>query len=405
MKNSLSLFLPKPVLVTTILILVYGVSAFGQGITFNKKDWETVLKESKKTQKPIFLDAYTTWCGPCKKMDKRVFKNQTVGEFYNTNFINIKMDMEKGIGIQLAKKYRIRAYPTFLYLDEKGEILHKVAGYHNEEKFIAVGRKALNPQFRLGELDRYYNVGVRKPKFLYKYAYAKKLASDKTHRVIVKEYLDTQNDWSTPENLQFIYDFAESTRSRHFNYMLDNKQLFVEKFSEATMDGRIQKLVNGRLDFIMNQKGDVAREFTDAYKLFGKVYGEDATGRFAGFKMTYYRSQGNTDGFAKAAIEYVENMRGITADELNSISRTFVEVIDDGAMLEKAVVWQKKAIKMDNSYSHYYTLAALYAKMSNKKKAKKAAKKALKIGKKTKEDTSAVKQLMSDIKNIKKKKK
>ena len=334
-----------------------------------------------------------------------MFKNQEVGSFYNTHFINVKMDMEKGVGVRLARKYQIRAYPTLLYLDGQGEILHKVAGYHNEQKFLAAGRKALNPESRLGEMDRYYEAGVKDAKFLYRYAYAKKLASDNTHRTIVKEYLATQNDWSTPENLQFIYDFTESTRSRHFNYMLDNKKLFEDKFGENVIDGRIQKLVNGRLDFIMNQKGDVSREFTEVNKLFGKVYGVDSKGRFAGFKMTYYRSQGNRDGFAEAAVEFVENMRGITADELNSISRTFVEVIEDEQMLEKAIAWQKRAIKMENNYSHNYTLAALYTKRGDKRKAKKAAKKALKIGKKHKDDTTAVKQLMDEIKKMKKSKK
>lgn len=404
MKN-LTLFLSKSILCTLALLVMASATMYGQGIEFSKKDWDAVLQEAQATKKPIFLDAYTTWCGPCKKMDKRVFKNQEVGSFYNTHFINVKMDMEKGVGVRLAKKYKIRAYPTLLYLDGEGDILHKVAGYHNEQKFIAVGRKALNPEFRLGEMDRYYNAGVKEPQFLYRYAYAKKLASDNTHRDIVQEYLKTQNDWSTPENLQFIYDFTESTRSRHFNYMLDNKKLFDKKFGENIIDGRIQKLVNGRLDFIMNQKGDVSQEFTAVNKLFSKVYGVDSKGRFAGFKMTYYRSQGNRDGFAKAAVEFVENMRGITADELNSISRTFVEVINDEQMLAKAIAWQKRAVKMENTYSHNYTLAALYTKIGDKRKAKKSAKRALKIGKKHKDDTTAVKQLMSEIKKMKKKKK
>ena len=46
----------------------------------------------------IFLDAYASWCGPCKMLQKNVFTKKAVGDFYNSKFINVKMDMEKGEG-------------------------------------------------------------------------------------------------------------------------------------------------------------------------------------------------------------------------------------------------------------------------------------------------------------------
>jgi uncharacterized protein YyaL (SSP411 family) len=60
------------------------------GIKFFNGTWKELLAEAKKQNKPIFMDVYTTWCRPCKVLDKDVFPNEKVGEFYNKNFINYK---------------------------------------------------------------------------------------------------------------------------------------------------------------------------------------------------------------------------------------------------------------------------------------------------------------------------
>ena len=84
-------------------ILIGTSSSAQEGIVFSDGTWFQLLEKAKKEDKVIFMDAYTTWCGPCKKMARETFTQKSVGEFYNTNFINVKMDMEKGEGIQLAR--------------------------------------------------------------------------------------------------------------------------------------------------------------------------------------------------------------------------------------------------------------------------------------------------------------
>ena len=69
-----------------------------KGIQFFKGTWNELLAEAKKQNKPIFMDVYTTWCRPCKVLDKDVFPNEKVGGFYNKNFINYKIDAEKTKG-------------------------------------------------------------------------------------------------------------------------------------------------------------------------------------------------------------------------------------------------------------------------------------------------------------------
>src|SRR5690606_34503620 len=118
-----------------LLIAVFSLLAFQQvfaqsGIEF-KQSWKEALAIAAKEKKLIFMDAYTTWCGPCKKLSKEVFPNEMVGEFFNKNFVSLKMDMEKGEGIALAEKFEVNVYPTLLFLNAYGEIVHRTAGFHN----------------------------------------------------------------------------------------------------------------------------------------------------------------------------------------------------------------------------------------------------------------------------------
>ncbi len=114
-----------------------------QGINFFEGTWQELLAHAAKEDKLIFVDCYAVWCGPCKMMDKNVFTADTVGGYYNTHFINYKMDMEKGEGVTVKQQYEIRKYPSFLFLNAKGEVVHRAIGYKQPEPFIELGEEAI----------------------------------------------------------------------------------------------------------------------------------------------------------------------------------------------------------------------------------------------------------------------
>jgi thiol-disulfide isomerase/thioredoxin len=103
------------------LLFSFGLSA--SKIEFRNLSLAEGLAAAKEEGKPVFIDCYTTWCGPCKWMTANIFTDESVAEYYNENYICLKIDMEKGEGIDIAKNYSVRAYPTLLYLDDSGETL------------------------------------------------------------------------------------------------------------------------------------------------------------------------------------------------------------------------------------------------------------------------------------------
>lgn len=119
------------------LLSIFTLGAFAQdGMKFYDGDFASLLTKAKAENKMIFMDAYAVWCGPCKYMASDVFPTKEAGEYFNANFINYKVDMEKGEGPTLAKKYGVKAYPTFLILDGDGKELGKIVGGAETAEFI-----------------------------------------------------------------------------------------------------------------------------------------------------------------------------------------------------------------------------------------------------------------------------
>lgn len=109
-----------------------------EGINFRNISFEEALKLAKEQKKIIFIDAYTEWCGPCKKMAATTFKDPVVGKYFNDRFINLKVEMEKSAdGPELARRYRVRAYPTLLFIDEEGKLVHSILGLHSSDELMA----------------------------------------------------------------------------------------------------------------------------------------------------------------------------------------------------------------------------------------------------------------------------
>lgn len=107
------------------------------GINFYDGSWEDALKMAKDENKLIFIDAMASWCGPCKLMDSKTFSDPAVAKYFNENFVNVKMDMEKHPdGPSLSQKFEISAYPTLLFVDKSGKIVKKQIGFRNADQLM-----------------------------------------------------------------------------------------------------------------------------------------------------------------------------------------------------------------------------------------------------------------------------
>jgi len=99
--------------------------------------WDAILAQAKEQNKYVFVDFFTTWCGPCKRMDKVTYVDPDVVTFLDTT-VPARYDCEKGYGETLAKKYKVLAYPTLMLLDAEGKEIDRHVGYLDPPEFIEV---------------------------------------------------------------------------------------------------------------------------------------------------------------------------------------------------------------------------------------------------------------------------
>ncbi len=204
-----------------VCILFTGSLCAQNKMDFSAQTWEQVLKQAKETQKLIYLDCYTAWCGPCKMMDKSVFTNPEVIDFYDKNFLNYKMDMEKGVGPELVEKYKVKVYPTHLFIDGDGNVIHRSISFKNSREFILLGHDAMSTTTQTSSLEKMYVRGNKTPEFLISYVqYLEETSQD--HSFAFDQYLKAvpkEEQWSE-KNVKLIFKYTDNISSYAYQIFL-----------------------------------------------------------------------------------------------------------------------------------------------------------------------------------------
>ena len=144
--------------------------AEAKGIKFYKISFDEALAKAGSENKLLFVDVMTEWCAPCKLMDSDVFPRKDVGDFYNEHFVALKLDAEDPDmrGPELAEKYEVAGFPTFLYIEPNGTLKHSGAGGMDHKTFLGIGKTALGMDVftRFREFEKQYNAGSREPEVM-----------------------------------------------------------------------------------------------------------------------------------------------------------------------------------------------------------------------------------------------
>ena len=205
-----------------------------KGISFHdNKPWKEILQLAKKENKLIFMDCYTSWCGPCKALAKNVFTQEKVGDFFNPRFINVKYDMEKGDGKMLNEQYKkhIIGYPTLLLINAEGKVLQQLAGYKDADELI-VGIRSASEGKDLFSLAAEYQKGNREISFMKEFIQSLNNAflKDSVARVTGKfirsmapEELDKDEVWD------IFGSYVTDIRSDAFEYLVKNADRYQRK--------------------------------------------------------------------------------------------------------------------------------------------------------------------------------
>jgi thiol-disulfide isomerase/thioredoxin len=350
--------------------------------------WEEVVAKAKSENKYIFLDAYTTWCGPCIMMAKKVFPQPEVGEFYNANFINVKVQLDTTgkdndhikrwykDGNMLANKYGIRAYPTYIFFSPDGEAVHRAVGSSDPQTFINKGKDALDPDKQYYRLATEFGKGNRDAAFLKKLISAAQNAYDRQNLpAYAKAFYQAEKDLLNPENLKLIAQLTETSKDTGFVMM----QQYPDKFDDALgKPGEADKIVSWiilreEVYPIVTKGGEIVGtepDWTLLKKQLEAKYPAYASAALLQGKIMYYRAKGNFPLFA-ASVSELMNSDGkkLSAEMLNGYAWEIFEKCDDIKCIQEALVWSKKSLETNKDPLFIDTYANLLHKSGNTKDA------------------------------------
>lgn len=328
------------------------------GINFFEGSWSEALAEAKKQNKYIFLDTYAEWCSPCKWMEKNIFTKDSVGKFYNEKFISYRMDMEKGEGVELYKKFGLTGYPSYLFFKPDGEIIHHTQGQEDtEDKFIQVGKDVFDENKALFALKANYENPAHDSAATLKYLLGLKKAyifMDK-YRPVMDDYVRSQPQPLplTPENWTFLKELV--TDINHPFYK------------------------------------DLIQREADYAKTFGK---DETKGAICKTQMDFYSGKKNWKNYATNAIGYVESVETADNSVMVSMAWTFIDNISDQKLLQKVQAKMQKVAESAPTYDHLQTNANLLAKLGDKKETIKQAELAITKAKESGDDYQDMEELI-----------
>jgi tetratricopeptide (TPR) repeat protein len=123
--------------------IAIGIAAFSllatcaanAAVKWSDESYEQILARAKQENKYVFIDFYATWCGPCKRMDAKTFTDAKVQDLLNS-MIAADWDAEKDPHVDVAKKYKVSAYPTLLVIAPDGNEVDRFLGYMEPADFI-----------------------------------------------------------------------------------------------------------------------------------------------------------------------------------------------------------------------------------------------------------------------------
>lgn len=208
---------------------------------------EEMFAQAKAQGKTIFIDCYTSWCGPCKMMARDVFTNDDVADYFNKNFFNVKFDMEKGEGLKLNKKFGVSAYPTMLFIDSGNQCLvHTVIGARKPQELIKEAEKALNPEYSMDRLKAAYEGGDKTPETVG--SYLKVLGKARLTGLmdeVAQDYLKGmgKKKLAEPENWEIFSDGVRDLYSAPAQLVFKNRKFFTEKIGSQPVDWKLASLI------------------------------------------------------------------------------------------------------------------------------------------------------------------
>lgn len=388
-------------------VFLFTLSLFSLGTTFAQEEgihfehglsWKEVKEKAKRENKFIFMDCYTTWCGPCKVMSKNIFPQKAAGDFFNDKFVNVKVQFDQVEGdneeikkwyadaAAIEKEYNVMAYPTFLYFTPEGELVHLFVGStKTAEEFIDASSKALDTstQYYRKVKAMLANANGNPEKLRELVMYARDQYDGINGAKLADMYLRTQKNLLTKENLTLLNEFTKNSTDYGFDVFVDQtakvNALMGKGFAQKKFVGIINREEGA--DEYLGKRDDAS--FKEVEKKIRDKYPAHADMLLAKLKLVSYQAARNPEGYIKNAGPFIAKYGSqLYPEELAGMANYVTNFTKDQNVLKQSLGWAKQAFKEKPLASVLFIQAFTLHKMNKKQEAIAVQKEVIALAKK-----------------------
>jgi len=436
-------------LIVAILLLTNCIIISAQRVNFHTDmSLEDALALAQKEDKNLFIETYASYCIPCKKLEKE-FRKPDVANYFNDHFINVRVNMERTSRAKpYQNAYQVVFLPTLVFANKHGHQIIKADYLVSSNELLSFGKfiqdktypsaspppapkpaivtkeekepipskdvatatpkrttntttqPARKPSvediededgkilFVMGQ-----NAEGLPPEILKEEAYFRMTLMDGSHHLAANKYLNTQEDWSTENNVKFIHDFIHDARSDEFNFLIDNRSLFENHIGQKAIKETIGILVQKELERAYPHP-DMARS-TLLFDYLGHDIPEIPA---ANYQMDLLYNAGKINEYLDFGAQYIDEERMINPIQLYRYTSEKSKNDNSKSTLKKCYELATKAMELDskNALLHY-NMAQIAYLQKKKKIAHKSAQLALSLSMGDDEDKNHILHLIKSI--------
>lgn len=370
------------------VLLFCTVHVFAQ-VKFVDNNWDAAIAEARNSNKFLFVDCYTDWCSWCKVMDKNTFSSAEVGSSLHEKYVPLKLNMEKGYGINVAMKYGISSFPSYIILNNEGFLVKKLIGYMEVQPFLQALSEVLQNPIPISGYSN--NIKTDFPLF-YVYAYDANKETPRPSAEEVFKYLDAQTDLLNETNFNILKRFE--INEKYANIILEQYDNYKQMYGDEATD-LIEKVMDLKLEKAIANKS--IEQLNSVIDMPNKYQFPNASETEIHLKMQYFLGIDDCDSYANTVNALIDGSNQMAPSALNSYSWTVYEKCNSKKSIEAAISWIERALATTEDYASLDTYAALLYKNKSYSKAKTIAEKAIKLGLTETEDVSETKKLLVKI--------
>ncbi|WP_321281076.1 thioredoxin family protein [Marinifilum fragile] len=252
----------KKGILTFLLLFSVSLGIKAQGIEFFHGSFEEAKMKAKTENKPLFVDVYTSWCGPCKKLSKEVFPQKIVGDYFNKSFVCFKLQADKkdSNNQEIANQYHVTAYPTLMWLDGDGKLLHVSTGFKVPQQLVAEAKVVFDENRRVGSVIEKWHNGDRSLPVALKY-----FAFDKNSKGEFDSYFNGLTEEQKLDSLTFktLAVVKLDLDGEVFKYLVQHRK----DYQKVAWPFEIARAIDNKIDYEL-QKDFGTANYQKVYKKY-----------------------------------------------------------------------------------------------------------------------------------------